>query len=401
MLTTEQLKSSIATTSYCMKGSGRMRLLLNDEDNKTRIAVIEKFLFITEFFDKLLSRIFKKDRKWVRVSLNNPNNHRQDVLLSVNSLCHRTLLTRKEIFALSPQELSKLLTNPQSLMWTRKPLEQLFPQITLISCKESNHLNQSFDQHLQVIGERSLPYEKITPVVGSSPREQFIRAHLEALKLGKAKNQSTTLIIEENARFHPQRIAKNTLQKILTKELPQEWGILFLGCRDLQLKKTTNYSDNLICPKEPRDTHCYAVNSSLYDTLINALETALTDSSSSLQVDQIYAQLLSKHSNLQHKVFAIKEPLAFKANNDSKTNLYPQENAVYNKSFLSPLVEGSFTVDKMPVMDPLLAGSLYQMTHLTTQVFDRFGIRYWADGGTILGMERHGGLIPHDDDVDF
>ena len=36
-----------------------------------------------------------------------------------------------------------------------------------------------------------------------------------------------------------------------------------------------------------------------------------------------------------------------------------------------------------------------------TQVLDRLGLRYWADGGTLLGAARHKGFIPWDDDVDL
>ena len=36
-----------------------------------------------------------------------------------------------------------------------------------------------------------------------------------------------------------------------------------------------------------------------------------------------------------------------------------------------------------------------------TQVLDRLGLRYWADGGTCIGAARHGGFIPWDDDVDL
>ncbi len=44
---------------------------------------------------------------------------------------------------------------------------------------------------------------------------------------------------------------------------------------------------------------------------------------------------------------------------------------------------------------------LYDMMEISDAILNRFGIDYWAIGGTLLGAVRHGGIIPWDDDIDI
>ena len=50
---------------------------------------------------------------------------------------------------------------------------------------------------------------------------------------------------------------------------------------------------------------------------------------------------------------------------------------------------------------PEVSLRLYQLMKDVDMVFRKHNIEYWADGGTILGAVRHGGIIPYDDDLDI
>lgn len=52
-------------------------------------------------------------------------------------------------------------------------------------------------------------------------------------------------------------------------------------------------------------------------------------------------------------------------------------------------------------MEPALTLKFYQMIKDMHELFIKHNIPYWVDGGTLLGMVRHKGLIPWDDDLDI
>ena len=48
-----------------------------------------------------------------------------------------------------------------------------------------------------------------------------------------------------------------------------------------------------------------------------------------------------------------------------------------------------------------IKSKLYKILEDVTKLLDKKGIEYWVNGGTLLGVVRHKGLIPWDDDLDI
>ena len=63
-------------------------------------------------------------------------------------------------------------------------------------------------------------------------------------------------------------------------------------------------------------------------------------------------------------------------------------------SYFMPLNELTFT-------EPEVVRRVYALGRTISSVLKEAGLTYWSSGGTTLGIVRHGGLIPWDDDIDI
>lgn len=62
---------------------------------------------------------------------------------------------------------------------------------------------------------------------------------------------------------------------------------------------------------------------------------------------------------------------------------------------------GSLSDNKIKQKDPVIIGKLYSIMMHLDKLFEENSIPYWAMSGTLLGVERHHGIIPWDDDADL
>lgn len=70
----------------------------------------------------------------------------------------------------------------------------------------------------------------------------------------------------------------------------------------------------------------------------------------------------------------------------------------FQKYFKEPFILDQIYIHKMT---PQIVSGYYKMLRVVDTIFNEHDIKYWIDGGTLLGAVRHGGMIPWDDDADI
>jgi len=428
LLNISQFESSYATKLPESEGKKQYRLCLDGSKvNRTKIAVRWTFVNLIYFFDRLFAALGLSTRKWVKINVEEKNGSVREMLININSLCQRTLFKRNEIMQLNPTQLSQTLAKlPADKAYEYKTLNQLFPHITLIGMNSRKEKIEAFQKHLSITGLGSLQYKVLPAVNGGSLSSDAIDSmsksqlaikhnkddradrlgaflsHLNAIRNAKVAGHSHVLILEDNVRFDSDFLAGNYLQKALL-ELPKDWGILFVGHHDKNKDKAKNYSEHLVKPGFPTGLHSWAISSSMYDTVINALENERKKGKGQVRsIESVISEIFVPTG----KVFATKQNAAIQ-DEDVCPILGKKTRGNYNdqltkleKRFPTHMAQGKVTADGMPIMDPLLAGTLYQLLYHVDQVFNKHGLEYTIDGGNALGGKRNGALIPHDDDID-
>ena len=58
-------------------------------------------------------------------------------------------------------------------------------------------------------------------------------------------------------------------------------------------------------------------------------------------------------------------------------------------------------VNTLTYTEPHVVRRVYALGRVIARILREAGLCYWTSGGTTLGIVRHGGLIPWDDDIDI
>jgi LicD family len=122
-------------------------------------------------------------------------------------------------------------------------------------------------------------------------------------------------------------------------------------------------------------------------------------------IDEIKTRIkyLDKTNSLHVMIVDDKtEDLAFFASQIGYVSLHLDEKFKKSLRLVKSTIASIPTTDAdLPRLDPTDAGLFYDLMMKVDRIFKEHNLAYWAACGTLLGVVRHQGMIPWDDDLDI
>lgn len=115
-------------------------------------------------------------------------------------------------------------------------------------------------------------------------------SHLNVIKEAKRRGLDNVLIFEDDIYFRNKRYPiDNILVESIKFMSENEWHLFYLGCKCKSRRRhMRNISDHIVCLSQCYQTHAYCVNSSIYDFIIDELESG----GRGLEIDVFYTRVI-------------------------------------------------------------------------------------------------------------
>lgn len=204
------------------------------------------------------------------------------------------------------------------------------------------------DDYLPIEGSSVTFKDLYSRMPGSSIKNKKARAgcylsHLNSIKKARAEGLNSVLILEDDALFARNKKAAKIFEETM-KELPQNCDMLFLGIE--HYKKPTPISKNIVRVEAGFCLHAYVVYSKCFDSIINDLESRITNPNSPMHpIDAITSEFFERH---QYEVYAPRKIIAFQSDN-VVSNITGKTNEPY--SFRQKINQLALTHVIAPVLD--------------------------------------------------